>query len=369
MPRNHKRRYDCIIVGGGPAGAAAARRLMESGAKVLLIEKKEIPRMKICSGLLGTRAQEKIQSLFGDLPLSALARPHWIKACRVSIEGNEFVEKPLDLIIEPGTERRRVLQVWRSKFDQWLVDLSKVEVRQECRFVNLIEEDDHLLIQCQSVNGRIEGIETDFLIGADGGDSTVRRRFDPAFDKTLNWLFSYKVYFEGTINLERGYFYCFLHQDFGDFYSALLFKDGLVTLGTTVNEGCKIKPFFTKYIRYLCERFGLSIGPPLHRMGCWVNDMGASGRFFLGGGRVLLVGEAAGFLNVMGEGISSALSTGDIAGQAIFQSIQTGREVEQVYREMVEREKEWTKRSWTSNFRDKEEAKIQKTLKDTMSRA
>lgn len=363
-----KRKYDCVVVGGGPAGAAAAKRLVTSGARVLLIEKKKMPRIKICSGLLGTRAQDKIDRLFGELPLSVQARPNWVKARRVSIEGNEFVEKPLDLIVATGMERRKVLQVWRSKFDQWLVQLSKAEVQEECQFLDFTKKGKSLLIQCRQPDGRGESIKTDFLIGADGGNSAVRKRLDPSFGKKLHWLFSYKVYFQGTVDLEPGYFYCFLHKEFGDFYSALLHKDDFITLGTTVNEGYKIKPFFTKYIEYLRKRCCLVLGSPLCRMGCWVNDMGSSGRFYLGRERIILVGEAAGFLNIMGEGISSALGTGDIAGQAILEGIQAGRDAGKLYQELIEPEMDWTQKTWASGSQSEDENKTQAILKSAIAK-
>lgn len=106
MQKYCKRVCDCVIVGGGPAGAAAAKRLVASGARVLMIEKEKIPRMKICSGILGTRAQERTVDLFGELSPSVLAHPVIIRARKVSIKGNEFVEKPIDIVIEPGKEEK-----------------------------------------------------------------------------------------------------------------------------------------------------------------------------------------------------------------------------------------------------------------------
>ena len=47
------------------------------------------------------------------------------------------------------------------------------------------------------------------------------------------------------------------------------------------------------------------------------NDMCSKGRFYLGKGNILLVGESAGFLNAFGEGISCALSSGLFAAEAI----------------------------------------------------
>ena len=47
--------YDVVVVGAGPAGATAAKILAEKKIKVLLIDKEEFPREKICGGGLPTR--------------------------------------------------------------------------------------------------------------------------------------------------------------------------------------------------------------------------------------------------------------------------------------------------------------------------
>ncbi|MEL6843774.1 MAG: FAD-dependent oxidoreductase, partial [Bacteroidota bacterium] len=40
--------YDIAIVGGGPGGTTCALRLADSGLKVVLLEKEQFPRDKIC---------------------------------------------------------------------------------------------------------------------------------------------------------------------------------------------------------------------------------------------------------------------------------------------------------------------------------
>ena len=50
--------YDVIVVGGGPAGASAAYFNAVAGKKVLLIEKADFPRDKICGdGVTGKSLQ------------------------------------------------------------------------------------------------------------------------------------------------------------------------------------------------------------------------------------------------------------------------------------------------------------------------
>ena len=43
-------RFDAIIVGGGPAGSACARVLVRGGLRVAVIERRRLPRVKLCAG-------------------------------------------------------------------------------------------------------------------------------------------------------------------------------------------------------------------------------------------------------------------------------------------------------------------------------
>ena len=50
-------RFDVTIVGAGPAGSACAKTCAENGLKTVLLEKRRLPRDKVCSGMV-----------MGDLP-------------------------------------------------------------------------------------------------------------------------------------------------------------------------------------------------------------------------------------------------------------------------------------------------------------
>jgi flavin-dependent dehydrogenase len=72
------------------------------------------------------------------------------------------------------------------------------------------------------------------------------------------------------------------------------------------------------------------------------------GRFNLGKNRVLLAGEAAGFMNIFGEGISSALATGHLAAAAICRARESGQDALTIYSDLAEHEKQATFKSWES---------------------
>ena len=56
-------KFDIIIVGGGPAGCASACYAAEEGYKVLLLEKDEYPRDKICGDAVGGKALKHLDEL------------------------------------------------------------------------------------------------------------------------------------------------------------------------------------------------------------------------------------------------------------------------------------------------------------------
>ena len=52
----HCSHYDAIVVGSGPAGSTAALHLAQSGARVCVVERAELPRSKTCGGGVVGRA-------------------------------------------------------------------------------------------------------------------------------------------------------------------------------------------------------------------------------------------------------------------------------------------------------------------------
>ncbi len=53
---------DVVVGGAGPSRAAGARGLANEGFKVLVIEKKKLPRYKICSGIIFKKSQEHVHT-------------------------------------------------------------------------------------------------------------------------------------------------------------------------------------------------------------------------------------------------------------------------------------------------------------------
>lgn len=83
LDRAADRVWDVVVVGAGPAGALAARQLALGGAGVLLVDKAEFPRWKVCGSclnrrtlsLLGRAGLGELVSSLGAVPIASM---EWI---------------------------------------------------------------------------------------------------------------------------------------------------------------------------------------------------------------------------------------------------------------------------------------------------
>ena len=67
---------DVVIIGGGPAGSVAAKKCAENGIHTVLLEKKRLPRRKVCSGMLLSKLVHiLIDNEFGPIPEKYLRSP------------------------------------------------------------------------------------------------------------------------------------------------------------------------------------------------------------------------------------------------------------------------------------------------------
>ena len=334
-------KYDVVIVGAGPSGAAAARGLVNEGLKVLVIEKKKIPRYKICSGIIFKKSQEITEKHFGKIPTSAYVTPPMLKGVRFWSDDEHYADWPF------SKDGAGAPNVWRSEYDSWLIKNSGAEVNDCCVMKGFKDSGDCVTLEYYNVlHNETKTITCTYLISAEGSRSGIRATLDPEFEKGLQWFVAYQNYYEGNSDLDPYFYNGFLDSQYGDVYAWFTMKDGLQIFGTAVKKGIKIYPCLNTFTRMLEKKFGLKLKKLVRKAGCMGNDMCTTGRFYLGKGNVLLVGEAAGFLNAFGEGISCALSTGICAAEAVTKGIKSGDNVLAAYTELTKQERRQTSLSW-----------------------
>ncbi|OQY99123.1 MAG: hypothetical protein B6D35_10185 [Candidatus Brocadia sp. UTAMX2] len=333
--------YDVVVVGAGPSGAAAARGLINAGLKVLVIEKKKLPRYKICSGIIFKKSQELTTKYFGDIPPSAYVTPNFLKGVRFWDQHGHSTDWPF------SKDGDGAPNIWRSEYDSWLIKNSRAEVWDCCNLKGFTTSADHVSLECyRATRNEKTEIKCTYLISAEGSRSFIRATLDPSFEKSLKWFVAYQNYYEGHSDVDPYFYHGFLDPQYGDVYAWFSIKDGLQIFGTAMKMGNKLSSRLNHYTKMLENKFGLRLTKLVRKAGCMGNDMCATGRFYLGKGNVLLVGEAAGFLNAFGEGISCALSTGLAAAEAISKGKPSGGDAFALYTELTKLERRQTTLSW-----------------------
>jgi flavin-dependent dehydrogenase len=324
--------FDAIVVGGGPAGAAAALAAVEGGMRTLLLERKSMPRLKPCAGYIFKEAREFLDSHYPALPDEVRSEPPHIKKIRLYVNSGLHID-----VDEDG------LSVWRSRFDQWLCESSGAEIWDKTALTDFSEWGDRVDVVCRRGGGEAR-ISARALIAADGGLSMVTNRIDPTFNDGVPYICTRHEYHQADCALEPGVFHVFIDARYG-VYPACYFKDDLMVVDTSVRRGKKIGPTRETFQAMLARDFGFRSVKEVGSYGCRATFPAALNRFCLGTDRVLVVGEAAGFMNALGEGISSALATGYGAGQAVAAS--GSRPPGPLYRVKADSERERTAREWS----------------------
>jgi menaquinone-9 beta-reductase len=160
--------YDIAIIGAGPAGATCALALRDAGLRVVMIDKANFPRDKVCGDAIPARAVRVLREIS---PASSEALVDFpakttIRACKViapngtpftySFETTGYCAKRLD-------------------FDAFLLEEalkgSKVDFLSGEVVENIIREDEHW--QVKTVN---QMLKARFIIGCDGANGVTARQ-------------------------------------------------------------------------------------------------------------------------------------------------------------------------------------------------
>lgn len=153
-------KFDTIIVGAGPAGLSCATSLAKNGLQVLVLEKNKTIGPKVCAGGIPFHALQHL-----DLP--------------TSLHEKSF---PAQLVITPRQKATIqsslpiIATVNRKKLGQHMLQKA-LQAGAEVRTDSLVTGIDktHIVASAPQSSHAPEKIGYDFLVGADGSSSIVRK--------------------------------------------------------------------------------------------------------------------------------------------------------------------------------------------------
>jgi geranylgeranyl reductase family protein len=299
--------YDLIVVGAGPAGSTAARVAASAGATVLLLDRATFPRDKPCGGGVNLRAAKLLPFSLGP------------------VAERTITGLTVTLNLRPAFSRRTdqplCYMTQRTRLDALLAEqaIRAGAVMRDGLQVKAVEAG-----ECSvGVSTQTEHLRGRFVVGADGANGVVARscgldggrRPAVAIEANYAWDAPGDDRWLHTIVMDLG----LIPGGYG----------WLFPKGDHLNIGVGGWQHFAPTLRARLERltasFGRSAGSGYGFRGhsLPVRTAGAP----LCGGRVMLVGDAAGLVDPLsGEGIYAAIYSGQLAALTAVEALSSSEQ-------------------------------------------
>lgn len=306
--------------------------MADNGLKVILLERRPLPRYKSCSGVLIKKSLDLVEKYYEEkVPAIVTCSPAKnMGMVFTNDEGKEY------------SFPQEGLNVWRSSFDFWLV--KKAEESGAVLWDNCpVTKIDQTL---DTVNVTVKGGEEilgKYAVICEGGAGTLKSSLT---GKRTIYVTTFQTFNRGSIDLDYHYFYAYLQPQLSQYDAWFNVKDGHIVLGVSVTDTAKIPQYYDSFLNYMEENHKLKIVETVKKEKWLMPLTEPDFNIVSGMGRVLFSGESAGLLNPMGEGISSAVESGAFAAESIFEKFNTPQKVLELYREKLEPTISYMNRQW-----------------------
>ena len=317
---------DVFVCGAGPAGSTAAAELAGAGFSTVLCDREKFPRDKTCAGWVNARAFSEFDFL-ADRAEAFAERPFY---------GLIFLSPNLGQRICYEAEEPQGYLVRRRHFDAGLVGLAAeagATVVEGAFLTELRQAQDSVMALLE--DGR--RYRAQFLVGADGVSTTVGRLsgLNPGFAEddlvvAVEQEFGTSSEVLEELGGERGRLLLALSYDYIAGYAWVFPRRETVSVGVgaRMKRISNIRETHRKFVSDLQAGGLLSKDAESSEARSALIPAGAALKMDrLAEGRVLLVGDAGGFVAAAsGEGIYPGMRSGRLAARVIAQGLSQGEE-------------------------------------------
>jgi geranylgeranyl reductase family protein len=298
------KKYDVVVVGSGPSGATAARSCAKYGFSTFMIDKDKFPRNKPCGGAISSRALKQL-----GFSIDEVIRQVYYDARIYRPKGDFFTLESTSPL---------AFGVLRSDFDLLLVQKAISEgavFKEEERAKTVSVSSSGVRVKCKS------GLEVigETLVAADGvtntiaGQIDIRKRWEPEeVGLACVWEFAIEKNILKRLMIDSLEFYIGITPagygwifPKGDYLS--------VGVGSFLKKMQSSRGMILNLVKKVSKLRNLKMSNPRWHL----IPIGGFSRK-ISQGRILLVGDAAGFVDpLLGEGIFYAISSGKMGALAI----------------------------------------------------
>ncbi len=325
---------DVIVVGAGPAGATTAVYLAQQGYNVLLLDRHQFPRDKICGDAVPAGAIETLTQLgMGDKIKQAVARGELYP-----LQGMLLVSPKgykLEADFHKGKAGGDSYVAPRIYFDA-IIQSYAIEAGAEFRQMQVtgpLLENGRVVGVKGKENGRSRDIRAKVVIGADGVTSAIARALRPKAEQHVDKhrAVALRAYIEGVEELPgRVEFY--LYNEILPGY-AWIFPTAPdranIGLGMRLDhfraKKKSLEEMLNAFLAMPDIKKRLKNGYELRDMATWQLNFGSQKGMQHVFDGALLVGDAAGFINPLtGGGIHNSIVSAKLAARTVHESLQKG---------------------------------------------
>ena len=309
LERDDVERCDVLVLGGGPAGSSCAWGLRDSRLEVVVVDRAEFPRDKVCAGWITPQILTALGIELDDYQKERVLQP--IRGLSVARQGD------VSTLVDCGEAVS--FGIRRCEFDHYLLERTNARLELGQPALDLRREAGRWVL-----NGRLAAR---VLVGAGGHFCPVARELGarPGGSERPSML-AREVEFEMTPEQQRA---CAVRPELPALvvsrdlrgYGWVLRKGNWLNVGLGRKDGRDLPRRAEEFLNWLAATGRVPAGVPrgLHGQAYLRNT--ASKRPLAAEG-VLLVGDAAGLAyGRSGEGIRPAVESGLLAARAIAAGI------------------------------------------------